>query len=98
MTIDQVIKLGRDLEAMAPDTGLKAYEAPPSVLPAGCPMYTSIAGARALFGIGENTIRALIRGNADFPALKLGKKIIVDVPGLYEWLHARNGMTLSDES
>lgn len=46
----------------------------------------------------ENTIRALIRGNADFPALKLGKKIIVDVPGLYEWLHARNGMTLSDES
>lgn len=97
MTIESLIRLGDELKAMLPEME-QAYEAPPSVLPAGCPLYTSISNAGALFGIGENTMRALFRDNADFPALRLGKKIIVDVPGLYEWLHTRNGMTLSDEN
>ena len=39
-------------------------------------------------------IYELIRDNADFPALRLGKKIIVDVPGLYKWLTERNGTNL----
>lgn len=99
MTIDQVIKLGDDLKtAFLPEAAhVTAYEAPPSVLPAGCPLYTSVSGASELFGLGENAVRALFRDNADFPALRLGKKIVVDVPGLYEWLHKRNGRTLTED-
>lgn len=98
MTIDQVIKLGDDLKALLPDMkAAAAYEAPPSVLPPGCPLYTSVSNAGALFGLGENTVRLLYKNNADFPALRLGKKIVIDVPGLYAWLHERNGKTLIDE-
>ena len=98
MTIEQVIKLGDDLRAMMPELDrVTAYEAPPSSLPPGCPLYTSVANAGAIFGMGENTMRALVRDHADFPAVRLGKKIVIDVPGLYEWLHARNGQRLTED-
>lgn len=95
MTIESLIRLGDELKAMLPEMPkTQAYEAPPSVLPPGCPLYTSTANAGELFGMGEQTMRLLIRDNADFPALRLGKKIIVDVPGLYKWLTERNGTNL----
>lgn len=95
MTIAQMIKLSDDLRAALDiDDRLKAYEVPPSVLPAGCPLYTSVEGAAELYSISQVSIRNMIRRYADFPAARIGKKIIIDVPGLYEWLHARNGATL----
>ncbi len=98
MTIEQVIKLGDDLKAMMPEMErVTAYEAPPSALPPGCPLYTNISTAGAIFGMGENTMRMLVRDHPDFPALRLGKKIVIDVPGLYEWLHKRNGQRLVEE-
>lgn len=98
MTIDQVIKLGDDLKEFMPQAqGLTSYDARPGVLPAGCPLYTSVSGAGEIFGMGENTMRALMKKNADFPALRLGKKIVIDVPGLYDWLHERNGSSILDD-
>ena len=92
MTIEQMIKLSDDLRtALKIDNRLKAYEVPPSVLPAGCPLYTTVEGASELYSISQTSLRIMIRRYADFPAARIGKKFIIDVPGLYEWLHARNG-------
>lgn len=95
MTIAQMIKLSDDLRAALDiDERLKAYEVPPSVLPAGCPLYTTVEGASELYSISQVSIRNMIRRYADFPAARIGTKIIIDVPGLYEWLHAHNGDAL----
>lgn len=95
MTIEEVIQIGEGLKQLMPQVEYKtAYEAPKSVLPAGCPLYATIENTCKIFSTGDHTIRALIRDNADFPALRIGKKIIIDVPGFYQWLHERNGETL----
>ena len=94
MTIDQVIAIGESLKAFKEDAGqARVLEAPRR---AG-PYYVAVKDCKALFGIGEHTIRALYRDNADFPALRLGTKILIDVEGLYDWLHARNGTSLMEE-
>ena len=60
----------------------------------GCPLYTTVEGESELYSISQTSLRSMIRRYADFPAARIGTKIIIDVPGLYEWLHARNGNTL----
>lgn len=98
MTIDQVIAMGESLKGFRDGVQTTAaYDVPPGCLPPGCPLYTSLSGAGNIFDMGENTLRILMKKNADFPALRLGKKVLVDVLGLYEWLHARNGTTLIEE-
>ena len=93
VTIAQLIKLADDLKAAYPSlAAMKTYEAPPSVIPPGCPLYTNTTNAAKIFSIGEHTLRKLVRRNADFPCVRIGvDKILIDVPGLYEWLHSRNG-------
>ena len=94
MTIEQVIQMGEALKAFTAEGAAPAFEAPPSALPPGCPLYTTIEQAGKLFSVGENTMRTLLKRHADFPAVRMGTKYIVDVPGLYAWLHARNGEAL----
>ena len=94
MTIDQVIKLGEDLKAFAADGPMPASETPVSALPPGCPLYTSLEEAGKMFGLGLSTMRGLLKNNADFPAVRIGTKYIVDVPGMYGWMHERNGEAL----
>ncbi len=97
MTIEQVIQLGDDLKAFTASAARQVepiYEAPPSALPPGCPIYTTVDTACKLFGIGRQSLDRLIRANDDFPAVRLGRKTVVDVPGLYAWLHERNGTAL----
>lgn len=98
MTIEEIIALGDGLKKLMPQTeGKPIGEAPRWVLPAGCPLYATMEDAGKVFCISVNTMRALIKNNADFPVLWLGKKILVDMPGLYEWLHNRNGERLETE-
>lgn len=94
MTIDQVIKLGRDLEAFTAEGDMPEAARPASALPPGCPLYTSLEEAGKLFGLGLSTMRGLLKNNADFPAVRIGTKYIVDVPGMYGWMHERNGGSL----
>lgn len=92
MTIAKLIQIGKELDsAFGEVDGLEAYQAPPSVLPAGCPLYAGVDLASKMFSMSAPTIRGLIKHNADFPALRIGGKIIIDVPGVYKWLSDRNG-------
>lgn len=97
MDAKRIIALGDALREFEAEARAPTYEPPASALPPGCPLYTSLTGAGSIFGLGENTLRLLMKRNADFPALRLGKKVVVDVPGLYDWLHTRNGTTLIEE-
>ncbi len=89
-TVDQLIQLGDALKALngGPDVPRRSEG---FTLPQGWPLYTTITNASEIFGIGDGSIRALLKRNADFPALRIGNKYIIDVPGLYAWLHERNG-------
>ncbi len=93
VTISQLIKLADDLKAAYPSlSAMKAYEAPPSVLPAGCPLYTNLATASKIFSISTDVLRGLVKKHPDFPSVRIGiEKVLIDVPGLYEWLRSRNG-------
>ena len=93
MEVEQIIALGDALKEL---TQLPARTAPQTALPFGCPLYAGIASVGELFGIGENTMRAIVKANPDFPALRIGKKILIDVPGAYEWMHEHNGQDLME--
>ena len=93
-TVTQLIALGDALKTLSGDVKTEPAR---SVLPQGCPLYTTINGAMEIFNLGDNTIRSLIRRNADFPAVQIGRKYIIDVPGFYTWLSERHGQTINEE-
>lgn len=55
-------------------------------LPANVPLTCDINKATELFGVGETTLRKLIKKNADMPVKKIGEKLIFLVPDMYAWI------------
>lgn len=50
----------------------------------------SIAQAANLLGVSQPTMYQLAR-RADFPAFRVGKRLLVDVAGLETWVHKQSG-------
>lgn len=56
----------------------------------------SVREAAELLGVSESSVRLLIKGNADFPYTRLGKKIRIVKSSLIGWLKAKNYVFITD--
>ena len=75
----------REMDQMALEEARKMLRDLDVAMPAGTPLYADAAKMQELFGVGEHTL-AKLRRLPGFPYLKVGVKVLYDVPKSYAWL------------
>lgn len=54
----------------------------------------SVSELQNILGIGHNSVYALVK-RPDFPAVRIGKRIVIPVDGLKQWLNENSTNTNS---
>lgn len=72
-------------EARAEALADRSHSAP-SPLPPGTPLLADNSTAPALFSLSVTTLEALRRRYPDFPAIKVGGKVLYNVYRVWEWV------------
>lgn len=57
-------------------------------------LFADMETAAGIFGICSKTLRNIRRKNADFPIIKIGEKVLIDIPAAYEWLRDHKGIVI----
>lgn len=57
-------------------------------------LFADMETAAGIFGICSKTLRNIRRKHADFPIIKIGEKLLVDIPAAYEWLRNHKGIEI----
>lgn len=57
-------------------------------------LFADMETAAGILGICSKTLRTIRRRYSDFPTVKVGEKVLVDIPAAYEWMREQKGIEL----
>lgn len=97
MDLKGMAEFGRECERILNEMANIKPEKPKIEMEVSWPAYAGIKEASKLFGVSYETMRQLERRYSyaeGFPSVRIGTRVLIDVPGLYEWLKERRGQKL----